>query len=160
MSSQTLTVVVPAYNESAVLREFNTRLMAVFEGMDVAASVLYVDDGSRDDTWNIIAELAAADARVAGLKLSRNFGKEAAMTAGLDQVDADAVMVIDADLQDPPELIPQFVERWREGFDVVYGQRLERDGESVVKRATAAAFYRVMQRLSSTQIPRIREISG
>lgn len=153
MPSQTLTVVVPAYNESAVLREFNARLMAVFDSMDVDAAVLYVDDGSRDDTWEIIAGLSAADTRVAGLKLSRNFGKEAAMTAGLDQVDADAVMVIDADLQDPPELIPQFVERWREGCDVVYGQRLERDGESIVKRATAAAFYRVMQRLSSTSIP-------
>lgn len=152
-SRPSLTVVVPAYNESAVLCEFNARLMAVFGTMDVDASVLYVDDGSCDDTWAIIESLAADEGRVAGLKLSRNFGKEAAMTAGLDQVDADAVMVIDADLQDPPELIPQFMDKWREGYDVVYGQRLERDGESAVKRATAAAFYRVMQRLSHTPIP-------
>ena len=150
---QSLTVVVPAYNEAVVLAQFNARLLAVFDTLDLDASVLYVDDGSRDDTWRVIGELARADARVAALKLSRNFGKEAALTAGLDQVDADAVLVIDADLQDPPELIPQFVAKWREGFDVVYGQRLARDGETWLKRATAAAFYRVMQRLSSTPIP-------
>ena len=150
---QTLTVVVPAYNEAAVLAQFHARLAAVFDGLDMDASVLYVDDGSRDATWQVIGELARADARVAALKLARNFGKEAALTAGLDQVDADAVLVIDADLQDPPELIPEFIARWREGFDVVYGQRLARDGETWLKRATAAGFYRVMQRLSSTPIP-------
>ena len=150
---QTLTVVVPAYNEAAVLAQFHARLAAVLDGLDVDAGVLYVDDGSRDATWQVIGELARADARVAALKLARNFGKEAALTAGLDQVDADAVLVIDADLQDPPELIPQFIARWREGYDVIYGQRLARDGETWLKRATAAGFYRVMQRLSSTQIP-------
>ncbi len=150
---QTLTVVVPAYNEAAVLAQFHARLAAVLDALDMDAGVLYVDDGSRDATWQAIGELARADARVAALKLSRNFGKEAALTAGLDQVDADAVLVIDADLQDPPELIPDFVAKWREGFDVVYGQRLARDGETWLKRATAAGFYRVMQRLSSTPIP-------
>ena len=150
---QTLTVVVPAYTEAAVLAQFHARLAAVLDGLDVDAGVLYVDDGSRDATWQVIGELARADARVAALKLARNFGKEAALTAGLDQVDADAVLVIDADLQDPPELIPQFIARWREGYDVIYGQRLARDGETWLKRATAAGFYRVMQRLSSTQIP-------
>lgn len=150
---QTLTVVVPAYNEAAVLAQFHARLAAVLDGLDVDAGVLYVDDGSRDATWQVIGELARADARVAALKLARNFGKEAALTAGLDQVDADAVLVIDADLQDPPELIPQFIALWREGYDVIYGQRLARDGETWLKRATAAGFYRVMQRLSSTQIP-------
>lgn len=150
---QTLTVVVPAYNEAAVLAQFHARLAAVFDGLDMDACVLYVDDGSRDATWQVIGELVRADARVAALKLARNFGKEAALTAGLDQVDADAVLVIDADLQDPPELIPEFIAKWREGFDVVYGQRLARDGETWLKRATAAGFYRVMQRLSSTPIP-------
>ncbi len=149
----TLAVVVPAYNEAAVLAEFHARLLAVFAQIDVAASVLYVDDGSRDATWSMIEALAAQDGRVAGLKLARNFGKEAALTAGLDQVDADVTVVIDADLQDPPELIAQFLAKWREGFDVVYGQRLARDGESWLKRATAAAFYRVMRRLSATPIP-------
>jgi glycosyltransferase involved in cell wall biosynthesis len=151
---QTLAVVVPAYNESEGLRAFHARLAAVFEQLDLACSVLYVDDGSRDDTWQVMESLRGEDTRVATLKLSRNFGKELALTAGLDHADADAVVVIDADLQDPPELIPQFVARWREGFDVVYGTRSTRAGESHLKKATAAAFYRVMERLSHTPVPR------
>ena len=153
---QTLAVVVPAYNESAGLRAFHARLAAVFEQLDLACSVLYVDDGSRDDTWQVMESLRAQDTRIATLKLSRNFGKELALTAGLDHADADAdaVVVIDADLQDPPELIPQFVARWREGYDVVYGTRSTRAGESQLKKATAAAFYRVMERLSHTPVPR------
>ena len=151
---QTLAVVVPAYNESEGLREFHARLAKVFDALDLQCSVLYVDDGSRDDTWAVIESLAAQDARVAALRLSRNFGKELALTAGLDRADADAVIVIDADLQDPPELIPQFVAKWREGFDAVFGTRLERDGETWLKKATASLFYRVMARLSATPVPR------
>ena len=151
---QKLTVVVPAYNESTGLREFHSRLAAVFDGLDMAADVLYVDDGSRDDTWDVIRSLHESDPRAAGLKLSRNFGKEHAMTAGLDHTDADAVVVIDADLQDPPELIPQFIAKWREGFDVVYGTRSTRAGESVLKKITASIFYRVIGRLSTTPVPR------
>jgi glycosyltransferase involved in cell wall biosynthesis len=151
---QTLTVVVPAYNEGEGLRAFHARLAAVFDALDLTCEVLYVDDGSRDDTWAVISALREADARVGGLRLSRNFGKELALTAGLDHADADAVVVIDADLQDPPELIPQFVRVWREGFDVVYGTRASRAGESRLKRATAALFYRVMARLSPTPVPR------
>jgi len=151
---QTLAVVVPAYNESEGLREFHARLAAVFDQLDLSCSVLYVDDGSRDSTWTVMQGLHAADARVATLKLSRNFGKELALTAGLDHADADAVVVIDADLQDPPELIAQFIARWREGYDVVYGTRSTRAGESRLKKATAAAFYRVMERLSATPVPR------
>jgi polyisoprenyl-phosphate glycosyltransferase len=155
-SRQTLAVVVPAYNESDGLRVFHARLLAVFEqalsGLD--CSVIYIDDGSRDDTWAVIESLARQDARVGALRLSRNFGKELALTAGLDHADADAVVVIDADLQDPPELIPQFVAKWREGADAVFGTRLERDGETWLKKFTAAAFYRVMEKLSSTPIPR------
>ena len=145
-------MVVPAYNEAAVLPEFNARLLAVFAQLDVDACVLYVDDGSRDETWDTITTLARDDTR-GGAETVAQFRQEAALSAGLDQVDADAVLVIDADLQDPPELLPQFIEKWREGYDVVYGKRLERDGETWLKRATAAAFYRVMQRLSSTAIP-------
>lgn len=151
---QTLSVVVPAYNESAGLREFHARLAAVFDKLDLGCTVLYVDDGSRDDTWGVMESLRAADTRVATMKLSRNFGKELAMTAGLDAIDADAVVVIDADLQDPPELIAQFVAAWREGCDVVYGTRASRAGESGVKKFTSAAFYRVMERLSHTPVPR------
>ena len=152
---QSLAVVVPAYNEGEGLRAFHARLTAVFDRLDsFRCSVIYVDDGSRDDTWEVIETLAQSDTRVAALRLSRNFGKELALTAGLDHSDADVVIVIDADLQDPPELIPEFVAKWREGYDAVSGRRAERQGESWFKRFTAAAFYRVMGRLSSTPIPR------
>lgn len=150
----TLSVVVPAYNEGEGLREFQRRVAAVFDTLDLDCSVLYVDDGSRDDTWKVMESLRAADPRVATLKLSRNFGKELALTAGLDHVDADAVVVIDADLQDPPELIADFVAKWREGYDVVYGTRASRAGETAFKKFTSAAFYRVMERMTDLPIPR------
>lgn len=149
-----LTVVVPAYNESAVLGAFHERLSKVLDPLPLNCDVLYVDDGSRDDTWTIMQALAAADSRVGTLKLSRNFGKEAALTAGLDHVDADAAIVIDADLQDPPELIPQLVEQWQAGYDVVYATRSARAGETGFKRFTAAAFYRTMEMMSDVAVPR------
>ncbi|WP_281286827.1 glycosyltransferase family 2 protein [Luteibacter pinisoli] len=152
-----LAVIVPAYNETEVLERFHARLGAVLDTMDTmdaGATVIYVDDGSADDTWQIIDRLAQADARVAGLRLSRNFGKEAAMTAGLDAADADAVVLIDADLQDPPELIPELVARLREGNDVVYATRADRAGETRFKKFTSAAFYRVMERVSDNPMPR------
>ena len=153
MDRQSLTIVIAAFNEEASLPEMHRRLGAVLDGLDVSSSVLYVDDGSRDGTWEILQALAIEDPRVQLLRLARNFGKELALTAGLDHVDSDAALVLDADGQDPPELIPQFVARWREGFDVVYGTRTRRDGETWFKRFTAAAFYRVMSRLSHTPIP-------
>jgi glycosyltransferase involved in cell wall biosynthesis len=122
-------------------------------GAGVDGRVLYVDDGSGDGTWAVMQSLASGDARVALLRLSRNFGKEAALTAGLDRVDVGAALILDADGQDPPELIPEFVARWREGYDDVHGTRLARDGEGWLKRATAHGFYRVIQRLSRTPIP-------
>lgn len=150
---QTLTVVIAAYNEEASLPLLHPRISAVLDGIDLDARVLYVDDGSRDRTWALLEEIAARDRRVALLRLSRNFGKELALTAGLDQADGDAVVVLDADGQDPPELLPEFVSRWRAGADVVYGRRKSRRGESWFKRATAHAFYRVINRLSATDIP-------
>ena len=149
-----LCVVVPAYNESEGLREFHKRLAAVLDQLDLRSAVLYIDDGSRDDTYAVMEALRATDGRVSTLKLSRNFGKELALTAGLDHADADAVVVIDADLQDPPELIPQFVQHWREGNDIVYGTRSSRAGETGLKKLTAAGFYRVMSKLSATPVPR------
>jgi len=158
MSRDQLTVVIAAYNEAEALPLLQPRLAAVFDRLagehGVDARVLYVDDGSRDDTWRVLQQLAAEDRRVALLRLSRNFGKEAALTAGLDHVDGGAALILDADGQDPPELIPQFVAKWREGFDDVHGTRLARDGEGWLKRATAHAFYRVIGRLSRTPIPR------
>lgn len=152
---QRLTVVVPAYNEGEGLRAFHARTRAALDVIDgIEGEILFVDDGSRDDTWSVMQALAAIDPGVGALRLARNFGKELALTAGLDAVDGDAAVVIDADLQDPPELIAEFVARWREGYDVVYGTRLEREGESWLKRVTAAAFYRLMEKLSSTPVPR------
>ncbi|HEY9144970.1 MAG TPA: glycosyltransferase family 2 protein [Arenimonas sp.] len=153
MPRQTLTIVIAAFNEEASLPEMHRRLGVVLDGLDAQASVLYVDDGSRDGTWQVLQTLAADDPRVQLLRLARNFGKELALTAGLDHVETDAALVIDADGQDPPELIPQFVAKWREGFDVVYGTRTRREGESWFKRFTAAAFYRVISWLSPTPIP-------
>lgn len=154
-SQRTLTVVIAAYNEQAALPAMHQRLAAVLDGLPLSTRVLYVDDGSRDDTWAVLESIASHDPRVGLLRLSRNFGKELALTAGLDHArDVDAVVVLDADGQDPPELIPEFVAKWREGFDVVYGTRAVREGESWLKRITAAGFYRVMTRLSHTDVPR------
>lgn len=156
MPAERLTVVVAAYNEAEALPALHPRLAAVLDGLagdGVEGHVLYVDDGSRDGTWAVLEALAAADARVSALRLSRNFGKEAALTAGLDLVREGAAIVLDADGQDPPELIPQFVAKWREGYDDVHGTRTARDGEGWFKRVTAHGFYRVMQRLSKTPIP-------
>jgi len=151
---QRLDVVVPACNEADGIDQFHRRLADVLDSLALDCRVIYVDDGSRDATWTRVEALAHADARVVGVKLSRNFGKELAMTAGLDASDADAVIIIDADLQDPPELIGELLGRWRDGYDMVYATRLEREGETWLKRTTAAGFYRLMDWLSQTPIPR------
>ena len=149
-----LTILVAAFNEQEALPLLHPRIRAELERMpEIDGDVLYVDDGSSDATWEVMQHLAATAPNVAALRLSRNFGKEAALTAGLDAVDEGAVLILDADGQDPPELIPQFVALWRQGYDDVYGTRLARDGEGWLKRATAAAFYRVIGRLSKTPIP-------
>ena len=157
MTHDRLTVVVAAFNEASSLPELHRRLATVLAGLSddegVDGGVLYVDDGSTDGTWGVLQDLAAADPRVSLLRLSRNFGKEAALTAGLDRVLDGAALILDADGQDPPELIPDFVARWRQGYDDVHGTRLAREGEGWFKRASAHAFYRVMQRLSKTPIP-------
>jgi glycosyltransferase involved in cell wall biosynthesis len=148
-----LSVVVPAYNEAEVLPEFHCRLAAVLDQLGFAAEIIYVNDGSRDATRGIVKRLQEQDSRVGIVDLSRNFGKEIAMTAGLDHASGDAVVIIDADLQDPPELIPELVAQWRAGYDDVYARRLSRTGESFVKRATAHLFYRLIRRFSEVDIP-------
>ena len=152
-----LSVVVPCFDEAEVLPRFHARLRPVMDGLGEAWEVLYVNDGSRDGTLDAMLALRAAEPdRVSVLNLSRNFGKEAALTAGLDHAAATgAVVVIDSDLQDPPEVIPDLVAAWREGFDVAYAQRRLRAGESWTKRTTAAAFYRLMERLGGkVRLPR------
>ncbi len=147
---QRLTVIVPVFNEAAGLPAFWARISAVLDTLadTVTGDLLFIDDGSRDDSLAVIQALAMRDARVGYLALSRNFGKEIAMSAGLDFADGDWVVLIDADLQDPPELIPTLLAKAREGFDTVYARRAARLGEGLTKRATASVFYRLMGRLS------------
>lgn len=152
--SETLSVVIPAYNEEASLDECHRRLSQVLAGLGLDYELVFVNDGSQDGTLAVLDRLRDLDAHVSVVDLSRNFGKEIALTAGLDVADGDAVVVIDADLQDPPELIPALVAEWRNGADVVYAQRVERRGESWLKRTTAAGFYRVIRRVSRVEIPR------
>jgi glycosyltransferase involved in cell wall biosynthesis len=148
-----LSVVAPVYNEEGVLPEFHKRLEKVLDGIREPAEVVYVNDGSRDGTPALLRELRKADARVAVVNLSRNFGKEIALTAGLDHSRGEAVVVIDSDLQDPPELIPELIRRWRDGFDLVYATRQVRSGETFLKKLTAKFFYRIMRAMSRVEIP-------
>jgi len=149
----TLSVIVPVRNEEAVLPELHRRLMQAVAATAGGFEVLYVDDGSTDRTRQLLKLASERDARVGFIRLSRNFGKEAAVSAGLAQVRGEATVVIDGDLQDPPELIPSMLAAWRGGADVVNMRRRARAGESWFKRATAYAFYRVMNRLSEVPIP-------
>jgi glycosyltransferase involved in cell wall biosynthesis len=148
-----LSVVVPVFNEQDVLPEFHRRLVAVLDHLDVTSEIIYINDGSKDSSLLMMKELWASEERVAIVNLSRNFGKETAVTAGLDHVRGDAAVVIDADLQDPPELIVSMIEKWREGYDVVYASRLERQGETWIKRTTAGMFYRLMEKVGEAPIP-------
>lgn len=152
--SEILSVVVPAYNESLVLLEFHTRMTEVMRATGMSYEIIYVDDGSTDDTATVLKRLRDGDQAVAVIELSRNFGKEVALSAGLDHASGDAVIIIDADLQDPPELVDDFLREWRNGYDIVYGRRTDRDGESWLKVTTAKWFYRVINRLSDVDIPR------
>jgi glycosyltransferase involved in cell wall biosynthesis len=152
-TSYTLSVVVPVYNEQEVLMEFHRRLSAVLDGLHAAAEIIYVNDGSRDTTMALLTGLHQTDCRVAVIDLSRNFGKEIALTAGLDSASADAVVVIDVDLQDPPELIPDMVRAWQEGCDIVVMRRSSRTQDSWLKRKTAQAFYGAIARLGTIDIP-------
>ena len=148
-----LSVVVPCFNEQEVIRETHRRLSGVLGEIVQDYEIVYVDDGSRDQTSNMLATIQAGDTRVRVLRFSRNFGHQIAVTAGMEHATGDAVVLIDADLQDPPELIREFVDRWRVGYDVAYGQRTERDGETLFKRASAAAFYRGLRLLTTIKIP-------
>lgn len=149
-----LSVVVPCYNEEAVIRETHRRLTEVLNTISgPELELIYVDDGSDDDTLAILRELASGDSRVRVVALSRNFGHQVALSAGLEHASGGAVVTIDADLQDPPEVIPEMLERWRDGADIVYGQREQRPGEPALRLLSIRAFYRVINWLSSTPIP-------
>ena len=146
-------LVVPAYNEEGVIQELAVRLIDVMDGLDGDSEAILVDDGSRDRTWERMIEVARDEPRFRLVRLSRNFGHQIALTAGVDVAGGDAVIVMDADLQDPPEVALELAKRWREGYDVVYTVRDRREGETRFKRATAAAFYRGFNWISEVQVP-------
>lgn len=146
-------IIAPVHNEELGLRELHRRVQEVMDSAGEAWELMLVDDGSRDKSAQIIAELNALDPRVKGISLSRNYGFQMAVTAGLDHVKGDAVALIDADLQDPPEVLLEMIAKWREGYDVAYGQRSEREGETWFKLITAKYFYRIIHAITSVKIP-------
>lgn len=155
MAEVLVSVVVPVFDEEGGILEFHRRATAALSAISppVEHELVYVNDGSRDESPTLLRKLGVEDPRVRVLDLSRNFGHQIAITAGMDHASGDAVVVIDADLQDPPEVIARMVERWRGGAAVVYGVRAERPGESRFKLWTARAFYRLVNRLSDTDLP-------
>ncbi len=148
-----LSVIIPVFNEEPVIIETYKRLTKVMEGMGETYELLFVNDGSRDMSAAIIADLCSKDKSVKLLNFSRNFGHQPAITAGMDFAAGDAIVIIDADLQDPPEVIPEMLKLWRQGYEVVYGKRSERKGESAFKKFTAKMYYRLLKNMTNVDIP-------
>jgi polyisoprenyl-phosphate glycosyltransferase len=148
-----LSVVIPCHNEESVVEATHARLVRVLPDTGMEFEIIYVDDGSRDATLARLESIAAGDPRACVVELSRNFGQQAAMSAGLDIARGDAVVIIDADLQDPPEVIPEMVDRWRAGIDVAFGQRRSREGETAFKLVTASLFHRFFASLMPYPVP-------
>lgn len=149
-----ISVIVPLYNEEEVIHESYRRLTNVLAAMEDDYELIFVNDGSRDKTFPMAKAIQEKDPRMVLVDFARNFGHQIAVTAGLDQAKGDAVVIIDADLQDPPELIPQMVEMWKNGAEVVYGKRVSRKGETFFKKLTAFAYYRILDALSGWKIPK------
>jgi len=148
-----ISIVAPVYNEEGGLDQLYARIKAVVDELKVRYELVLIDDGSFDDSWSKMVRLREADEAVKLLRLSRNFGHQAALTAGLDHCRGDVVLIVDADLQDPPELLPEMLAKLDEGYDVVYGVREARAGENWLKKFTAAAFYRFINMVSEVNIP-------
>ena len=146
-------VIVPVFNEEEVLYEFYKRLTKTMEELKEKYESIFVNDGSKDKSLEIMEKIHSEDERIKIIDFSRNFGHQIAITAGMDYASGEAVILIDADLQDPPEIIPRFVEKWKQGFDIVYGIRKEREGEPILKKVTAALFYRILKKITSIDIP-------
>ena len=147
-------VVIPCYNEQEVLSETHKRLTKVMQEMGESYELVYVNDGSKDNTENILNDLQQSDENVRVVHFARNGGHQIAVSAGLDYASGDAIIIIDADLQDPPEVIPEMAKKWKEGYDVVYGKRASRKGESRFKKWSASAYYKVLQKLAGDIFPR------
>lgn len=149
----TYSIVAPVFNEVETLPHFYNRVIKVMEELDEPFELVLVNDGSRDGTYSVLKELHERDPRVRVIDFSRNFGHQIAISAGLDYARGKAVVILDSDLQDPPEVVPQLIARWKEGAEVVYAKRAKRAGETFFKLATAAAFYRLIRRITAVNIP-------
>ena len=148
-----LSVIIPIYNEEENISLLHHRLTKVLNEMDSGYELIFVNDGSHDDSMELVQQLAKENAYVKYIDLSRNFGHQIAVMAGLDHAQGEASIIIDADLQDPPELIPEMVAKWKEGYEVVYAKRKSRKGESAMKKWTAKLFYRILRKLTDFDIP-------
>ena len=148
-----LTVIVPAFNENETIEEFYARLSMAMNAIQQNYEIVFINDGSQDGTLSTMKRLQDKHGTITIVDLSRNFGKEIATTAGIDNAKGDATVIIDADLQDPPELIEKLIEKWSEGYDVVYAQREQREGETWLKKKSAELFYRLMQKLGPVKLP-------
>jgi dolichol-phosphate mannosyltransferase len=146
-------VVIPVYNEELVVYETYNRLKAVMDSLNRPYELVFVNDGSMDNTAAILKSICESDQNARMVDFSRNFGHQLAITAGMDYAVGDAIVIIDADLQDPPEVIPQMLEKWSEGYDVVYGKRLKRQGETLFKKWTAKLFYRFLKSMTTEELP-------
>lgn len=153
MKKKMISLVIPVYNEEEVLQMSCERMRDVMRGTDYEFEMIYIDDGSADRTWEQLEKLCKDIPEVRALKFSRNFGHQPAVTAGIDIAQGDAVVIIDADLQDPPEVIPLMIEQWEAGYEVVYGKRAKRQGETFMKKFTAHMYYRVLRSMSAYPIP-------
>ena len=153
MKEQLLSLVIPVFNEEDVLEESFVRMDAAMKSTDHPYEIIYVNDGSRDDTMKKLRSIAEGRDYVRVYSFSRNFGQQTAVTCGMDHAKGQALIIIDVDLQDPPELIPQMVEMWKSGADIVYGKRLKRKGETFMKKFTAACYYRLLSWMSAYPIP-------
>ncbi len=148
-----LSLVIPCYNEEEVIHHLRDRLLSVLEPAGIPYEIVLVDDGSKDKTWSIMDSFAQENSRFKCIRLSRNHGHQLALTCGLDQARGEVVLIMDADLQDPPELLHEMLEKWKQGYDVVYGKRKKRHGESFSKKLFAAAFYRIFAKLTGFEMP-------
>ena len=147
-------LVIPVYNEHEVLPDLIARLRTLLDRLDAPCEAVFVDDGSSDGSAAYIARISATDARFRLIELSRNFGHQIAITAGMDAAVGEAVIVMDADLQDPPEVVIEMIDKWKQGFEIVYARRVKREGETWFKRTTADLFYRILEKMTSVAIPR------
>lgn len=150
---KTLSLIIPAFNEEAVLAESFAQMDAAMAALPYDYEIIYVDDGSRDGTWPALYALAQSHPQVRAMRLSRNFGHQLAVTAGMDAAKGDALIIIDIDLQDPPAVIGELVAAWEQGADIAYGQRVRREGETIFKRFTAWCYYRLLHSMSACPIP-------